>query len=126
MADDGMKNFQVPPEMRVFAEQSVEQAKKAFESFITATQQAVSTFEGQAAAAQTGAKGMTQKAVLFAERNVSASFEFAQKLMRAKDPEEVFRLNAEYVKSQMQALAQQAQELGQTAKSAMDQARPKG
>ena len=126
MADDGMKNFQVPPEMRALAEQSVEQAKKAFDGFISATQRAVSTLEGQAAAAQAGAKDMTHKAVGFAERNMAASFDFAQKLTRAKNPQEVMQLHTDYVKAQMQALAEQARELGQTAaKSAADQAPPK-
>ena len=51
----------------------------------------------------------------FAEKNVSRTFEFAQKLVRARDTEEVMRLQAEFVKEQMQAMAEQAQEFGQTA-----------
>ena len=58
---------------------------------------------------------MSQKAVSFAERNVAASFEFAQKLTHAKDAQEVMKLHADYVKAQMQALTEQARELGQTA-----------
>ena len=34
--------------MRKFAEQSVQQAKKAFDDLMNATQRAVSTFEGHA------------------------------------------------------------------------------
>ena len=115
MANAQMNQFQVPPEMRAMAERSVEEAKKAFDGFIDATRQAVSTLEDQAAAAQAGAKDVTQKAVAFAERNVDASFDFAQKLVKAKDAEEVVRLHADYVKAQMQALSDQARELGQTA-----------
>ena len=115
MVNAGMGSFQVPPEMRALAERSVEDAKRAFDGFINATRQAVSTFEGHAAAAQAGAKDMTQKAMSFAERNVDASFEFAQKLVRAKDAEEVTRLHADYVRAQMEALGEQARELGQAA-----------
>ena len=115
MANAQVNQFQVPPEMRAMAERSVEEAKKAFDGFIDATRQAVSTLEGQAVAAQAGAKDMTQKAVSFAERNVDASFDFAQKLVKAKDPQEVVRLHADYVKAQMQALSDQARELSQTA-----------
>ena len=71
-------SFQVPPEMRAFAEQSVEQAKKAFDSVMTAAQSAASAIEGQTVAAQAGAKDVQRKAVAFAERNVDASFDFAQ------------------------------------------------
>ncbi|MCZ7643639.1 MAG: hypothetical protein M5U33_14340 [Pseudorhodoplanes sp.] len=40
------KNFEIPTEMRKFAEQSMDQARKAFENFIGAAQQAVTDFEG--------------------------------------------------------------------------------
>lgn len=115
MANEGTNQFRVPPEMRALAERSVEEAKRAFDGFIDATRQAVTTFEGQAAAAQAGAKDMTQKAMTFAERNVDASFDFAQRLVRAKDAEEVIRLHADYVKAQFEALREQAGELAQTA-----------
>jgi phasin len=119
MAHQATSPFEVPPEMRALAERSVEQAKKAFDDFIGATQRAVSTFEGQAAAAQAGAKDITQQAMSFAERNVDASFDLARKLVRAKDPEEVIRLHAEYVKAQIEALGEQARDLGEaTRKSA--------
>ena len=58
---------------------------------------------------------MQRKAVAFAERNVDASFDFARKLVAAKDSEEVMKLHADYVKAHMQALSDQARELGQTA-----------
>ena len=108
-------SFRVPPEMLSFAEQSVEQAKKAFDSVMTAAKSAASAIEGQTVAAQAGAKDMQRKAVAFAEHNVDASFDFATKLLAAKDGEEVMKLHADYVKTQMQALGDQARELGQTA-----------
>jgi phasin family protein len=61
----------------------------------------------------------------FAEQNVASSFEFAQKLARAKDIEEIMRLQAEFVKTQMQTLSDQAKELGETAtKAATDATKP--
>ena len=72
--------FEIPPEMRAFAEKSVEQAKQAFDGFISAAHDAVTTFEGHAESARKGAKHVTEKAMNFAEQNVASSFEFAQKL----------------------------------------------
>lgn len=115
MAKEATAGFEVPHEMRTFAEQSVEQARKAFDSFMTAARNAASSIEGQTSVAQSGAKDIRQKAMKFAEKNVAASFEFAQKLVHAKDVEEVARLQTEFVQRQMQALAEQTQELGQTA-----------
>ena len=104
--------FEVPPEMRAFAEKSVEQARQAFDGFISAAHHAVSTFEGQAESARKGAKDVTEKAMTFAQQNIASSFEFAQQLLRAKDIQEVLRLQADYIKQQMQVLAEQAKELG--------------
>lgn len=100
-----------PPEMRAFAEQSVTQAQKAFDQLMAATQRTVSTFEGQTA--QFGLRGLQQKVVTFSERNIAASFDFAHKLLHAKDGEEVMRLHADFVKSQIQTLTEQARELAQ-------------
>jgi len=110
-----MKPFEVPADMRKFAEQSVDQARQAFERFITAAHQAVSEFEGRAQAARSGAMDVGGRAMSFAERNMAASFEFAQKLVQAKDVEEVIRLQTEYVKAQVQALNEQTKELAEAA-----------
>jgi phasin len=124
MASQAFQPFEISPEMRAFAERSVEQAKQAFDGFMSATQEAVSSLEQQAASTQAGARDVAQKAASFAERNVDASFEFAQRLVRAKDAEEVVRLHADYVKTQMEAFAEQARELGQAASKAQAKSGP--
>ena len=119
------ERFEIPPEMRAIAERSVEQARQAFEGFISAAQRAMSAFEGQAESARQGAKDVTEKAMTFAERN-TGSFDFAQRLVQAKDVEEVMKLQANYIKTQMQVLAEQAKELGEsTSKVARDAAKSK-
>src|SRR5882724_5887829 len=120
-----MWNFDVPTQMRQFAEQSVEQAKKAVDGFMTAAQKTAAAMEAQTATTQASAKDVGTKAMSFAEKNIANSFDFAQKLVRAKDIQEVLALQTEFVKSQMQAMSEQAKELGSTAsKAAMDAAKP--
>ncbi len=126
MANDPAGKFEIPADMRKIAEQSVEQAKKAFDGFITAAHQAASTLDNTADKARAGARDVGEKAVGFAERNVAASFEFAQSLVRAKDVQEMMRLQAEYAQTQMRLLAEQAKELGESAsKAAMEAAKPR-
>jgi len=117
MADQSFNDF-LPPEMRKFAEQSVQQAKKAFDDLMTATQKAVSTFEGHASTAQTNAIELQRKVVGYSERNVAASLEFGQKLLQARAPEDVMKLHADYVKAQIQALTEQARDIAQHAAKA--------
>jgi hypothetical protein len=75
MAKEGNAGFEIPADMRALAEKSVEQAKQAFDIFISAAQHAVSTAENQAVTAKAGAKEMGELAVNFAERNIASSFE---------------------------------------------------
>jgi phasin len=113
--------FEIPVEMRAVAERSVEQAKLAFNNYMQAAQEAVSTFEERVKASQVGAQGMSKKAMNFAERNVISAFEFAQKIVQAKDIQELVRMQTEFVQSQMQVLNEQIKDLGETAtRTAMD------
>jgi len=123
MANDPTWNFDVPTQMRQFAEQSVEQAKKAVDGFLTAAQKTASTLETQANTAQSGAKDVREKVMSFAEENINNSFAFAQRLVRAKDIQEVMALQQEFLKQQMQQMQSQAKDLGA---SAVQAAKPKG
>jgi len=115
--------FEVPPELRTFAERSVEQARQAFDGFISAAHHAMSAFEGQAETARQGARDVTEKAMTFAERNMTSAFAFAHDLVRARDLQEVLRLQADYIRHQMEALTEQAREMGEsTSKAANDAA----
>ncbi len=126
MAKDPFEQFAIPNEMRSFAEQSVAQARQAFDGFLQAANQAMGQFQGQAQAARSGTQEIAQKSMTYAEQNVAATFDFAQKLMRAKDAAELMGLQSEYLARQMQTISAQVQDLGQSAaKMAMEAAKPK-
>jgi phasin len=126
MSDDVRDRFEISKEMRSMAEASVEQARKAFEKFVTAAQTTADTIEERNATVRASAKDVSGKAIAYAEQNVQASLDHAQSLLKAKDLPEVMRLHSEYVQAQMRALAEQAGEMGQVVgKAAMDAAKPK-
>ncbi len=104
--------FEVPNEVRDFAERSVEQARKAFEGFLAVAQRTAGAAGDAANTTQGGAKSVSAHVLAFTEQNVNAAFELAQKLVRAKDPQEAFALQSEYLKTQLAALQTQAKELG--------------
>ena len=106
--------------MRAMAERSVEQAKLAFNNYIQAAQEAVSTFEQWGKASQVGAQSISKKAISLAERNVVSAFEFAQKIVQAKDIQELVRMQTEFVQSQIQVLSEQVKDLGETSTKAAE------
>jgi phasin len=116
-------NFEIPEQMRTMAEQSVGQAKKAFDDMMAASQKAVQKVEGSAATVQAGATDMNKKILSYAEENVAAAFAFAQNLARAKTFQDVVTLQNDFLKAQMAALGEQTRVLSDTAaKAATDAA----
>jgi phasin len=102
--------FEVPNDLRDFAERSVEQTRKAFEGFFAVAQRTAGA-AGETAVPG-AAKNVATHVLSFTEQNMNAAFDLANKLVRAKDPQEVFSLQSEYLKSQFAALQAQTKELG--------------
>jgi phasin len=124
MSEDG--RFEIPKEMRSMAEASFEQARNTFEKFLSSAHQAAGSFEERGATARSSAKEIGSKAVAYAEKNVQASLDYAESLLKAKDLTEVMRLHSEYVQNQMRSLTEQASEMGQiVSRAAMETAKPK-
>jgi phasin len=121
MANNQVPSYEIPAEMRDFAEKSVEQARKAMDGFIGAAQKTVDTLEGSANTVQANAKDMTRKTFAYAEQNIQAAFDLAQRMVRAKDMQEAMQVQAEFVRSQFESMQTQMKEFGSMAQGAMGQ-----
>jgi phasin len=126
MSEEGRDRFEIPKEMRAMAEASFDQARKAFEKFLSSAQATAGSIEERGATVRAGAKDISATAMSYAEKNVQASLDYAQSLLQANDLTENMRLHSEYVQAQMRSLAEQASEMGQiVSRAAMDAAKPK-
>ena len=94
MSDDGRDPFAIPKDMRAMAEASFDQARKAFDKFMESAQTTAGTIEERRDTVRAGAKEIGSKAVSYAEKNVQASLDYAQSLLKAKDLPEVMKLHA--------------------------------
>jgi phasin len=112
-------SYDVPTEMRDFADRSVSQARKAFETFMGAIRKTTGAGDSATSNPQlAAAKDVTGKAVSYAEKNVSAAFDLAEKLVHAKDVQEVMHLQTEYMRLQMEAIQSQMKEFGEVVQKA--------
>jgi phasin len=109
--------FEFPKEMRAVAEQSVDQAKVAFQQLMQAAEEAVFMLE-QGEKRQVGALDISKKAMAFAERNVLSAFELAQKIVYTRDIQDLVRMQAEFLQSQMHTLGEQVNDLSETVSKA--------
>ena len=105
----------IPSEIIHLAEKNVEQARGAFLGS-SALHRRLQT---RRRPPPSSAKDAMAKAMSFAENNVNAAFDLAQKLVRAKDVSEVLALQSEFAKSQMAAMQTQVKELGAVAQNAI-------
>ena len=103
------------------AEKGIDQARKAFDGFISAARQTVAATQNTAPAAGTGTQDMASHSLQAAEQNVRATLDFAQKLTQAKSLQEAMQLQAEFTRSQLAAVQTQATELGGMVQSAFKQ-----
>ncbi len=104
--------FEVPNELRDFAERSVEEARKAFEGFVSMAQKTAGAADHAASHAQVGAKSVGSQMLGYAEQNVNAAFDLVHKLVKTKDPQEALAIQSAFLQSQLNALQSQAKELG--------------
>jgi len=76
----------------------------------------------QAHAAQTSSREVAQKAISYTEQNIAASFDFAQKVVRAKSLQDLMQVQAEFVKTQAEALQSQLQDVSSAVQSNVQKA----
>ena len=72
-----------------------------------------------------GSPDLAEKMKTYTERNISASAECVGKLSQAKDFQEVFRIQTEFMQTQMNTFTEQAKSLGEAySKVATDATKP--
>lgn len=117
--------FSIPEPVRELAERNVEQARAAYSQFLEMAHQARQMAEQSQGALAAGAMEIQSRALKFAEENIETNFRFATDLARARDFKEYLEVQSRYAQKQMQAYANQAQELGRMMAETAQSAKPK-
>jgi hypothetical protein len=97
--------------MREMAQTTLDKAKDAVSKYMAESQKMREKADSGVRATYSSAKEMNEKAVAFAEANVNAGFELAQRLLQAKDPQEMGTIYQSHLKEQMEKLNAQFREL---------------
>ena len=103
--------FEVPEQMRAFAEKGVSQARESYAKFKDAAETHNGTVEAVFTSASKGASEYTAKLVEFMKANTSAQLDFAQQLFGLKSPTEALELWTGHTRKQFETLQSQAKEL---------------
>jgi phasin len=124
------KAVNVPEHVRQAAETSIAQVKQAVDQCLHQATNLQATVETSAQEVQAGARGMNQTVLAAAEANINASFDFAQQLVRSKDPQEIVTLQQKFLQQQLARLQDQMEQMDSTARRTTEEAsagaRPEG
>jgi phasin len=101
------------PESRVrdVAEKSVEQARGALGTLLTMARNTADAVQKSTNTTATPEGVAVQKGFGYAETNIAAIFDFAQKVIRAGSVQEAVKLQSEFVHAQAEIMKQQVEEL---------------
>lgn len=105
--------FEVPEQMRAFAEKGVSQARDNYAKFKDAAETHNGTMEAVFTSASKGVSEYNAKLIEFLKANTSSTLDFAQELFGVKTPAEALELWSSHSRKTLDAYAAQAKELAE-------------
>lgn len=105
--------FQVPEQVRAFAEKGVSQARDGYQKFKEAAESNNGVFEAAYTSATKGANDLTAKLIDIAKTNTESAFDFAQSLIGVKSLPEAFELVNTHARKQFEVLTAQSKDLAE-------------
>jgi phasin len=108
--------FEVPEQVRAFAEKGVSQARDNYAKFKDVAESHNGTIEAVFSNASKGASEYSAKLMEIMKANTTASLDFAQALIGVKSPSEAMELWSSHAKAQFETFTANAKELTELAK----------
>ncbi|MBV9565413.1 MAG: phasin [Bradyrhizobium sp.] len=105
--------FEVPEQMRAFAEKGVSQARDNYAKFKDAAESHNGTVEAVFNCVSKGASEYTSKLMEFMKANTTSNLDFAHELLGIKSPSDAVELWTGHARKQFEALSSQAKELAE-------------
>ena len=103
--------FEVPEQVRAFAEKGVSQAREGYAKFKDAAEAHNGTIEAVFSSVNKGASTYSTKVMEFVKANTSTSLDFTQQLFSVKSPSEALELWTSHTRKQLETFTAQAKEL---------------
>jgi phasin len=117
--------FEVPEQMRAFAEKGVSQARDSYAKFKDVAETHNGTIEAVFTTASKGYSEYSAKLMEMMKANTTANLDFAQALIAVKSPSEAMELWTSHAKKQYEAFTAHSKELAELAqKVASETAEP--
>jgi len=126
MANDAFTKPEVPDAFRDLMKISIEQTKRAFETFAATSEKAWKTFETSSQTAGSGLRSLNEKIAEITRNNAEANFALAMKLAESKDVGQAMGLQTEHARKQMESFVHQLEEIRDLAAQVIQDSTPSG
>jgi phasin len=126
MADDAFMKPEVPDAFRDLMKVSIEQAKRAFDTFAATSERTWKTFETSSQTASSGLRSLNEKIAEITRNNAEANFTLAMKLTESKDVSQAMELQTEHARKQMETFVHQLEEIRDLATQVIQDSTPTG
>jgi phasin len=105
-------NFaELPDSIRSIMKSSIEQARKAFDTFASSSEKLMQSVDTTAVPAAEGVKQLNEKIAAFTRQNAESNFNLALQLTEARQLSEIVELQNAHLRTQMETFSRQLEEL---------------
>jgi phasin len=124
MANDAFMKPELPEPLRDLMKMSIEQARKAFETFAASSEKAWKSFETSSQSARASLQQLNAKIAEITRANAEANFNLAIKLAECKDIAQAMELQSQHVRNQMDKFVHQLEEMRDLTTKIIQEATP--
>ena len=105
-------NFaELPDSIRNIMKSSIEQARKAFDTFVASSEKMINSVDTSSMPAADGLKQLNEKITAFTRQNAELNFNLAMQLTDARHLSEIVELQNAHLRNQMETFSRQLEEL---------------
>jgi phasin len=126
IANDAFMKPEVPDSFRELMKVSIEQTKRAFDTFAATSEKTWKTFETRSQTATSGLRSLNEKIAEITRNNAEANFNLAMKLTETKDVSQAMELQTEHARKQMESFVHQLEEIRDLAAQVIQDSTPTG
>ena len=101
----------LPDSIRSIMKSSIEQARKAFDTFVSTSEKMLQSIDTSTNPAADSLKHLNEKIAAFTRQNAEANFNLAMKLADARQLSDIVEIQNSHVREQMDVFSRQLEEL---------------
>jgi phasin len=102
---------ELPESVRNIMKASIEQARKAFDTFVATSEKMIQGVDTSSSSAAESVKHLNERIAAFTRQNAEANFNLALRMTEARQLSDIVELQSTHVRDQMEAFTRQMEEL---------------